>query len=142
VPKSYQCECLHCKELFEPEVRNRWHQKYCGKLPCRSASKSESQRRWLSKPQNRDHFRGSENTERVRQWRKANPGYWKRTKRSQCTLQDFLDMQGPLLAGLISQLIDSPLQDHIEEAARSLLATKGSDHIVDIYTLSCIILTA
>jgi hypothetical protein len=101
----------------------------------------------LSQPTNRDHFRGSANVERVREWRKAHPGYWKRAKksprtlqdivRSQATdaqqlaakpsltpLQDFLAAQDPLIVGLISHLIDSPLQDRVEQATFRLL-TKG-----------------
>jgi hypothetical protein len=136
---------VHCNELFDPNPRNRWHQKFCGKPECRKASKTESQRRWLSKPENRDLFRGSANVDRVCEWRKAHPGYWKRPKkskgalqdlapvqhvapepvaptRSQEPLQDLLALQDPLLVGLISHLIDSPLQDHIEQTALSLLA--------------------
>ena len=145
VPSSYQHECLHCKELFNPNTRNRWHQQFCTKSECRAASKRESQRRWLSKPANREHFRGADNVERVRQWRKAHPGYWKRTKKSSGTLQDLvpaqtskpqpvapmtspaplqdlLDAQDPLLVGVIAHLIDSPLQDHVEQTTLRLLA--------------------
>lgn len=147
VAKSLERECLHCRELFLPNPRNRWHQKFCTKPGCRHASKVESQRRWLSQPANRDHFRGSANVERVRQWRKAHPGYWKRAKKSPRTLQDifpsqatdvkqlatktsltplqdFLAAQDPLMVGLISHLIDSPLQDRVEQATLRLL-TKG-----------------
>ena len=143
--KSYQSECLHCKELFDPNLRNRWHQKFCTKPKCRAARKAESHRRWLSKPENRDHFRGPDNVERVRQWRKVNPGYWKRATKSSGTLQDLVPaqapapqpdplttspaplqdlfaMQDPLLLGVISHLIDSPLQDHVEQATLRLLA--------------------
>jgi hypothetical protein len=83
--------------------------------------------------------------EHVRQWRKANPGYWKRSKKAEGTLQDFVPpqpvepqplppktspaplqdlvaMQDPLLLGLISHLIDSPLQDYIEQTTLRLLA--------------------
>jgi hypothetical protein len=67
VAKRDRCECLHCKELFIPNARNWWHQKFCAKPDCRKASKTESHRRWLSKPGNQDHFRGSANVERVRQ---------------------------------------------------------------------------
>jgi hypothetical protein len=139
--------------LFVPNLRNWWHQKYCTKSECRHASKAESQRRWLSKPENRDVFRGSANVERVRQWRAKNPGYWKRPakapgtlqelvpapvpaqspenkevaeKTSSPPLQDFVTSQDPLLLGLISHLIDSPLQEVVEQTARRLLQ-KGQD---------------
>ena len=145
MPKSYQRECLHCRELFEPYLRNRWRQKFCTKPECRAASKAESQRRWLSKPDNRDHFRGSANVERVRQWREANPGYSKRAQKaseplqdlvpvqapesdpvasttSPAPLQDLVAMQDPLLVGFIAHSIDSALQDHVEQAVLGLLA--------------------
>jgi hypothetical protein len=130
--------------LFLPNRRNWWHQKYCAKPECRKASQAESQRRWLSKPENRDVFRGSENVERVRQWRAKNPGYWKRLSKAPGTLQevfqtqaiqnkeltkttslpplqDFVALQDPLLLGLIAHLVDSPLQEVVEQAARRLL---------------------
>ena len=144
MPKRDRCECLHCKELFVPHHRNWWHQKFCSKPPCRQASKARSQQRWLSKPENRDAFRGSANVERVRQWRAKNPGYWKRIakapstlqevlpaqptentvvaeKTSPAPLQDFVASQDPLLLGLISHLVDSPLQEVVEQAALRLL---------------------
>ena len=136
---------MHCKELFDPNARNRWHQRFCPKPECRHARKAASHRRWLSQPGNRDHFRGPANVERVRQWRKANPGYWKRAKKpggtlqdlapnqaaepeelssktSPAPLQDLVAMQGPLLVGLIAHLIDSPLQDHVEQTTLILIA--------------------
>jgi hypothetical protein len=144
VAKRDRCECLHCKELFRPNARNWWHQKFCTKPECRKASKAESQRRWCSKPANQDHFRGPVNVERVRQWRAKNPGYWKRPAKALGTLQDvllsqvadnelvvkttslpplqdFVASQDPLLLGLIAHLIDSPLQENVEQAALRLL---------------------
>ena len=149
MPRRDHCECLHCEELFVPNRRNWWHQKFCFKPECRKASKTESQRRWLSKPENRDVFRGSENVERVRQWRAKNPGYWKRPAKAPGTLQelvpaqvaekkeltettslpplqDFVASQDPLLLGLISHLIDSPLQEVVEQTTLRLLQ-KGRD---------------
>ena len=143
--KSYQRECVHCKELFDPNVRNRWHQRFCTKTECRNASKADSRHRWSIKPENQHHFRGSVNVENVRRWRKANPGYWKRAKKPESTLQDLVPiqpaepqplppktspeplqnlvaMQGPLLVGLISHLIDSPLQDLVEQTTLVLIA--------------------
>ena len=127
-----------------PERRNWWHQQFCSKRECRRASKAESQRRWLSKPENREAFRGSANVERVRQWRAKNPGYWKRRPKTSSTLQevlppqttepkevakstaqpplqDFVASQPPLLLGLIAHLVDSPLQEGVEQAALRLL---------------------
>jgi hypothetical protein len=145
VAKSILLPCLHCKELFRPHPGNRWHQKYCLKADCRKASKAESQRRWLEKGTNRDYFRGSDNVERVRQWRSKNPQYWKRARKtsgtlqdhvstqvveneapakttSEAPLQDLVSKQDPLLLGLITQLIDSPLQDHVEQTTLQLLS--------------------
>lgn len=82
--------------------------------------------------------------ERVRQWRAKHPGYWKRRPKapstlqevlplqvaqpeevapttSQPPLQDFVASQPPLLLGLISHLVDSPLQEVVEETALRLL---------------------
>lgn len=143
--KSLPRSCLCCKTLFVADARNRRRQKYCLAPACRKASKAASQERWLGKPANQDYFSGSSNVERVQEWRKRNPGYWKRSRkaestlqdllipegtdpqpltvmRSQGTLQDLLTEQGPVLVGLISQLIDSPLQEHIEETTRRLLS--------------------
>ena len=145
MPKSLSRACLCCKNLFALDARNHRHQKYCAAGACRKASKAASQRRWLKKPANKDYFRGPSNVERVQQWRKQNPRYWKRSrraegalqevlttqnvdiqvvesKRSQSALQDLLTEQGPLLVGLISQLVDSPLQEHIEQTARRLVS--------------------
>ena len=71
-------KCLCCKELYTPDPRSRWHQKYCSKPQCRQASKRASQRRWLSSDKGAGYFQGSDNVARVQQWRKAHPGYWKR----------------------------------------------------------------
>ena len=137
--KRDRCECLNCKELFLPNARNWWHQKFCTKPECRKASKAESQRRWLSKPQNQDYFRNSVNVDHVRQWRQAHPDYWKRPTKAPVALQDvlisqvsdnepvkkttslpplqdFVASQDPLLLGLIAHLIDSPLQENVEQA--------------------------
>jgi hypothetical protein len=130
--------------LFVPERRNWWHQKFCSKPECRQASKAHSQRRWLSKPENREIFWGWANVERVRQWRAKNPGYWKRRPKTSSTLQevvlsqsaqqqeltkmtspaplqDFVASQDPLLLGLIAHLVDSPLQEVVEQTALRLL---------------------
>jgi len=147
-------KCLCCQEVFRPDRFNRHHQKFCGKPECRKASKHESQRRWLAKPENKDHFRGSTHVERVRRWREKNRDYWRKPrKKSQGTLQDLASpqtpdvpgvaegdpqdlfrrtlqdlaqVQTPLLVGLLSQLIDSPLQDDIVGFARRMVA-KGQD---------------
>ena len=138
-------KCCHCRQLFVPDPRNYDRQKYCRKPACRAAGKSASQKRWLSKPENRNYFKGPENVERVREWRKKNPGYWKRSKpqtalqdplnpqhvenddnidqKNANALQDLLMTQPPVIIGLISNFIGSPLQDDI---ANTLLAMQKS----------------
>ena len=76
--KRDRCKCVHCKEVFQSDRHNWWHQKFCTKPQCRQASKAQSQRAWLKRPENRDVFRGWANVHRVRQWRDKHPGYWKR----------------------------------------------------------------
>jgi hypothetical protein len=75
--KKRRRKCLHCRQLFRPDPRNRRHQRYCSEGECQRASKAASQRRWLAKPANREYFRGPAHVERVRAWRAAHPGYWR-----------------------------------------------------------------
>src|SRR5215204_5008445 len=144
-------KCLCCHEVFQPAKSNRGRQKFCTKLECRQASKRHSQRRWLSKPENQDYFRGKDQVERVRSWRKDNPRYWRRTPSKALqdfdprqglliepvaqtdpqelfirTLQDIAQVQTPLLVGIMSQFIDSPLQEDIVGYVRRMVA-KGQD---------------
>lgn len=151
-------KCLCCRENFLPDPRNRHHQKFCAKEPCRQASKRASQRRWLAKPENTDHFGGPDQVDRVRQWRQSHPGYWRQHQRKsagtlqeicpdqtaaaqsvvrgepqdlfRATLQDVCLAQTPLLVGLLSQLVDSALQEDIVGFARRMVA-KGQD-LLDI----------
>ena len=141
---SGSCKCQHCGEFFKVDARNRGRQRYCRKAPCRDARKADSQRRWLKQPGNEDYFRGAENVARVQVWRKANPGYWRNSKRKGCdalqdrsitqvatgkgkaeqddydALQDALTGQSPLFVGLISHLAGSALQDDIAQMTRCL----------------------
>lgn len=147
-----KCPC--CTEVFRADRFNRHHQKFCSKEECQKASKRESQRRWLAKPENQEHFRGSAHVERVRRWREQHPGYWRRRRKQSPralqeiatsepvavetlveadpqhlfsrTLQDIARVQTPLLVGLMSQWIDSALQDDIVGFARRMVA-KGQD---------------
>jgi len=100
----------------------------------------------LSKPANRKYFRDDKNVERVQEWRKANPGYWKRTKsrlksnqaidsqsiiekRDLVThvskdldpLQDLVLTEHPVFVGLISLVTGSTLQEDIAAVTRNLL---------------------
>ncbi len=126
------------------DARNRGRQRYCAKAPCRKARKADSQQRWLKQPGNADYFRGTANVVRVQAWRKANPGYWRNSKRRRAgalqdrliaqvpqsqaqanqddagALQDRWNEQSPAWVGLISHLAGSTLQDDIAQWTRRL----------------------
>ncbi len=146
--------CLHGKSIFFANRRNLRHQKFSHQPACQAVSKRQAQQRWLSKDNNRDYFKGSAAVERVRAWCARNPGYWKRPKKSPqsalqdlsptqppfnkpvpqsdpqdlfvSALQDPSKVQQPLLVGLISQILGSPLKDDILAFVVRLVA-KGQD---------------
>ncbi len=148
--RSAKCKCLHCRELFVADFRNRARQRHCGKPPCRKAAKALSQRLWLAKEDNQNYFRGPENSARVREWRARHPGYWRKKKpggcdalQESCSAQDPPDqeatpaappdplqelslMQPAVLVGLISTISGCALQDDIVRLARSFIA-RGQD---------------
>ncbi|NGZ27982.1 MAG: hypothetical protein G8345_13965 [Magnetococcales bacterium] len=66
-------KCHHCGQWFDPDCRNRRHQKYCPEPACRKVSKATSQQNWLNKPENRNYFKGQVHVRRVQEWRKAHP---------------------------------------------------------------------
>ena len=153
-PETHRSKCLHCKQLFFPDYRNRGRQHYCAKPECRQAGKRARQQRWLSRPENANYFRDEDNVERVRKWRQAHPGYWKGRPRKKAgtlqdacsaqvavaeqvapaplqgacprTLQDVCQVQVPLLVGLVSKFTDCTQQDDIVLYVRTLIA-KGQD---------------
>ena len=99
-PTSHPCKCLHCRQLFVPDYRNRGRQQYCATPVCRQASKRARQQRWLRKPANRLYVRDAENVQRVQEWRQAHPGYWKRSPRPAArTLQDACPAPAPVNPG-------------------------------------------
>ncbi len=138
--------CLCCKQLFLPDSRSRYHQRFCSQANCQQASKALSQARWRAKAANQDYWRGPEEVQRVRAWRKAHPGYWKRpvpsgegTLQEDCLpqvvepeqlslklapapLQEDSLTQHPLMVGLISMLTTSTLQEDIASTRRRLIA--------------------
>lgn len=143
-PSRRKCHC--CKELFSPEYRNGFHQRYCSAPACRQASKVASQRRWRRSRFGREYFRGEKAVRRVRDWRQEHPGYWKKQKshskmaqapdpqavnpeQRSCnvprsdlrTLQDFCLTQDPAFVGLISMVTGITLQEDIAATARRLL---------------------
>ena len=138
-------KCCQCTELFLPDPRNRYHQRYCARPACRRASKTASQRKWESKPENRDCYRGPERVAKVRAWRAAHPGYWKRRPQMSDALPDVLITQAiepkeeaeqdgrialpdvwtaqtPLLVGLIAQLTGVALPEDIAAVTNRLVA--------------------
>ena len=142
-----RCNCLHCKEYFLPNYRNRDRQRFCSKPGCQKARRRDGQIVWLAKPGNEKYFRDEENAKRVREWQKDHPGYWRNTTRwrnrtlqDACskqiaerqmvaqnsparTLQDLCSMQTPLFVGLIAMLAGSTLQDDIAITTRQLVTT-------------------
>jgi len=139
-------KCRHCGQLYEPDPRNGFHQRYCSQPACRQASKNASQSSWRASSRGRDYFRGSANRVRVQAWRKAHPGYGKARRQRQralqdhClaqaivpaedklsldprALQDFLVAQGLALTGLVAQLTGSPLQDVVASVLQQLIRT-------------------
>ena len=137
-------KCLHCHQLFKPDPRSRYHQRYCSQPLCRQASKAASHRRWLAKPENRDYYCGPEQVERVRRWRQSHPKSYSteplsKRKRLQddCSsqpiekheenqvlesilLQDLLISQPYVLMGLIGMLSGLSLQEDIDTLLRRL----------------------
>ncbi len=140
--KRRKRKCLCCEEIFQPDPRNRHHQRYCSKPACQRASHAASQRRWLRKPENRDYFRGPIHVARVQAWRRAHPGYGKRapsqkglplqddcraqhvdssTQSTNLALQEIISSQSLVLLGLIAHFTDSPLQESIVRTTRRLV---------------------
>ncbi len=94
-----------------------------------------AQKKWLKKFQNRDHFRGIAGLENTRNWRQKHPGYWRRKiviggnilegqladVVREFALQDMIDTHFYLVAGLISRISKSALQDTIANELRRLI---------------------
>lgn len=73
--------CPHCREPFQPEIHNAWHQRYCTSVECQRARNRASCRRWRIR--NPDHFKDYD--QRVRDWRRGHPGYWRHERRKVLT---------------------------------------------------------
>jgi hypothetical protein len=133
-------KCLGCGQLYRPDPRNLYHQRYCSLPNCQTKSHAASQRQWLAKPANREYFCGPEHRDRMRRWRKKNPGRKRKmrlsiksvnddcpsqvaapqennTDLSVFALQDDYPSQLPLLVGFVSKFTGLTLQ---EDIARSL----------------------
>lgn len=116
-----QRKCRHCGDLYQPDHRNRWHQRYCSQPACRAASKAASQKRWLASPRGRGYFRGDVHRRRVKQWRKAHPGYWRNRRKTPRALQDHCPRQAPAPPQDKAHLDERALQDVI--LTQSLMLT-------------------
>ena len=139
--KAGQRKCMSCGEFFIPDHRKGERQRYCCAAQCRRASKAASQAAWLARAPNNDYFSGPVHVARVQAWRAAHPGYSRgRARPSRAlqelltpqvpdaieesanraelpeapavvALQDLLNAESPLLAGLIAHLFQPALQD-------------------------------
>lgn len=110
----------------------RKRQRYCSRPICIKASRGAAQKKWLRKAENRDHFNGRVNLLRVQDWRDTHPGYWRKRTRigryilrgklaevvREFALQDMIDTQFLLVAGLVSHLTGVALQDEIMHPCR------------------------
>lgn len=149
--KAGQRKCMSCGEFFIPNHRSGDRQRYCCAAHCRRASKAASQAAWLARAPNRDYFSGAVHVARVQAWRAAHPGYSLRRVRSsralqdplppqvpdlieECAhraqapeapaavaLQDLLNAESPLLAGLVAHLFQPALQDDMASTTRRLV---------------------
>ena len=149
--KAEERKCMSCGEFFLPDHRSGERQRYCCATDCRRASKDASQASWLAKPSNNDYFSGPTHVARVRAWRAAHPGYSLGRVRpsralqdrllpqvpdlvEECAdraplaeapaagaLQDLLNAESPLLAGLVAHLFQPALQDDMASTTRRLV---------------------
>jgi hypothetical protein len=149
--KAGQRKCMSCGVFFIPDHRNGERQRYCGAAECRRASKAASQAAWLAQPPNHDYFSGAVHVARVQAWRAAHPGYSRGRDRASpalqdllmtqvpaavdefanrvelpktrpgAALQDLLNAESPLLAGLIVHLFQPALQDDMASTTRRLV---------------------
>jgi len=99
-------KCRNCHELYSPDSRNRWHQKYCSAAACQEVSHKASQRHWRRSKKGRDYFQGPANLDRVRKWRKIHPGYWKKRRKKPLALRDILFAQ-PLCLPRDARILNS-----------------------------------
>jgi hypothetical protein len=141
-------KCCCCRARFQPDPRNRYHQKFCSRPRCQRASKRASQRHWLNKAENRGYFCGPDNVRRVQEWRKENPEYTRKPcfvpdgslqenwaskialKKQAKTnspelplnpLQEVCRQHLPLLLGLIGRIEHFPLQEDIAVRIRQMI---------------------
>lgn len=143
--QSRRRRCLACGNLYKPDQRSAYHQRYCSEKACQKASHQASQDRWLRQETGHNYHRGPEACDRVRDWRATHPKYWQRRPvalQDDCAsqqveaqhdthklraqgdaLQDFCLAQHPLFVGLVSILTDTLQDDMALFLAR--LQTRG-----------------
>ena len=149
--KAGQRKCMSCGVFFIPDHRSGERQRYCSAAACRCASKAASQAAWLAQPPNQGYFSGPIHVARVQAWRTAHPGYSRGKARpswalqdclttqvpdaveesanrgeppevpAALALQDLLNAESPLLAGLIAHLFQPALQDDMASTTRRLV---------------------
>ena len=102
-------KCRHCRKLYQPDPRNRWHQRFCSEPACQQASKQASQRHWARSALGRRYARRPEHTQHVRNWRAEHPRYWKRKRQKPVALRDVLIPQPPTPSVDKQSLIGAPL---------------------------------
>jgi len=149
--KAGQRKCMSCGEFFIPDHRSGDRQRYCCADHCRRASKAANQDAWLARAPNNDYFSGPVHVARVQAWRAAHPGYSLGRVRpsralqdplppqvpdviEECAnraqapeapaavaLQDLLNAESPLLAGLVAHLFQPALQDDMASTTRRLV---------------------
>ena len=101
-------KCRHCGQLYKPDPRNRWHQKYCSAPACQQASKRASYWHWAHSALGRRYARRPEHTGHVRDWRAAHPRYWNRRRKKPVALPDVLIPQPLVPSEDKSKLIGAP----------------------------------
>ena len=137
-------KCCHCELLYQPDPRNRWHQRYCSQAGCQQASKLASQRHWVRSALGRRYARRPEHTQHVRDWRAEHPKYWKRKRQKPVALRDVLIPQPlappvdkPILIGP-PLTIPSGLLDDLSSTASDLEALKGLALLDVLFTQSSV----
>src|SRR6266849_5186624 len=119
--------CFHCKEVFNPNWRNRKRQLFCLKPECRKTAKVWSHQAWLVK--NPKYFQKEKHATRVRQWRARNPGYSRRLLQNcapaparllQETLQDSIT-RNPLIIGIVARLCGCKSQESVAKVLALLI---------------------
>ena len=119
----HERNCLFCGDKYQPDARNKRHQKYCSKPACRKASKAASHRAWLAKPENQNYFRSRENVARVQEWRATHPDYWRRSKEhGEVTSEEPIALQDVCTNEMVDIIeIPEPPKDVLKPALQDIL---------------------